>query len=113
MQAQNTGQAAPQNRPAAGRGGGIYPNYVKDDSLGFVSIFDGKTLKGWDGDPTFWRAENGEIVGETTPEKVVKLNNFLIWRAGKVKDFEVKFDYKINGTNSGFQYRSTAMPAKQ
>ena len=124
VQAQNPGQPAPQNRqpapggaqaparPATARpgGGGIYPNYVKDDSLGFVPIFDGKTLKGWDGDPTFWRAENGEIIGETTPEKVVKLNNFLIWRGGKVKDFEVKLDYKINGTNSGVQYRSTEMP---
>jgi len=109
VQAQNPGKPATQ-KPAVRRGGGIYPNYVKDDSLGFVPIFDGKTLKGWDGDPTFWRAENGEIVGETTPEKVVKLNNFLIWRNGKVKDFEVKFDYKMNGTNSGLQYRSTEMP---
>ncbi len=115
VQAQNPGQPSPQNPPAgpaaARRGsGGIYPNYVKDDSVGFVPIFDGKTLKGWDGDPTFWRVENGEIIGETTTEKVVKLNNFLIWRVGKVKDFEVKFDYKMNGTNSGFQYRSTEMP---
>jgi hypothetical protein len=31
--------------------------------------FDGKTLEGWDGDPTFWRVENGAIVGESTPEK--------------------------------------------
>ena len=42
-----------------------------DDNAGFVPIFDGKTLNGWDGDPRYWRVENGEIVGETTPEKVV------------------------------------------
>jgi hypothetical protein len=88
----------------------IYPITVKDDSLGFVTIFDGKTLDGWDGDQTFWRVENGEIVGETTPEKVVKVNNFLIWRGAKVKDFELKVDFKINGTNSGIQYRSTEIP---
>ena len=39
---------------------------------GFDSIFDGKTLKGWDGDPRFWRAENGAIVGETTADKKLK-----------------------------------------
>ena len=75
-----------------------------------MPIFDGKSLAGWDGDTTFWRAENSEIVGETTPEKVVKENNFLIWRGGTVKDFELKVDFRINGTNSGIQYRSTELP---
>lgn len=89
---------------------GIYPQYEPDDNTGFVSIFDGKTLAGWDGDTTFWRVENGEIVGETTPDKVVKLNNFLIWRGGKVKDFELKVDFKLSGTNSGIQYRSLELP---
>ncbi|MEJ6979003.1 DUF1080 domain-containing protein [Pedobacter sp. P351] len=93
-------------RPAAG----IYPATNADDNLNFVSIFDGKTLNGWDGDTTFWRAENGVIIGETTADKVVKLNNFLIWRGARVKDFELKVDFKINGTNSGIQFRSTEMP---
>ncbi len=88
----------------------IYPEYEPDDNTGFVSIFDGKTLNGWDGDTTFWRAENGAITGETTPEKVVKVNNFLIWRGGKVKDFELKVEFRLSGTNSGIQYRSTELP---
>jgi hypothetical protein len=100
-------QAAPQ---AGGGRGGVYPEYEPDDDAGFVPIFDGKTLAGWDGDTTFWRAENGEIIGETTPEKVVKTNNFLIWRAGTVKDFELKVEFKISGTNSGIQYRSVELP---
>ena len=79
-------------------------------STGFVPIFDGKTLNGWDGDPRFWRVENGEIVGETTPEKVVTQNNFLIWRGGTVRDFELKVEFRMNGTNSGIQYRSTELP---
>jgi hypothetical protein len=108
-------QAGAQPPAAPGRGGApaglsLYPEYEADDSAGFVPIFDGKTLSGWDGDMTFWRAENGEIVGETTPEKVVKENNFLIWRGGTVKDFELKVDFRINGTNSGIQYRSVEMP---
>ncbi len=95
-------------QPRAGRG--VYPATEVDDNTGFVSIFDGKSLNGWDGDQTFWRVENGEIVGETTAEKVVKTNNFLIWRGGKVRDFELKVDFRINGTNSGIQYRSIELP---
>jgi hypothetical protein len=98
------------NAQPGGRGGGIYPTYEADDNSGFVPIFDGKTLKDWDGDATFWRVENGEIVGETTAEKVVKLNNFLIWRGGTVKDFELKVEFKLSGTNSGIQYRSVELP---
>jgi len=98
--------AAPQVRPAAG----IYPETQPDDNAGFVSIFDGKTLNGWDGDTQFWRVENGEIVGETTPEKMMKQNSFLIWRGGTLKDFELKVEFRMNGTNSGIQYRSSELP---
>jgi hypothetical protein len=107
--------SAPAGQPGQlpggrGRGGGLYPALETDDTTGFVSIFDGKTLNGWDGDPRFWRVENGEIVGETTAEKVVTLNNFLIWRGGTVKDFELKVEFRMNGTNSGVQYRSVELP---
>jgi hypothetical protein len=108
------GRGTPGGQGGAGGGGRamafIYPEYEPDDNTGFVPIFDGKTLAGWDGDPTFWRVENGEIVGETTPQKVVKLNNFLIWRGGTVRDFELKVEFRLNGTNSGVQYRSVEMP---
>jgi hypothetical protein len=80
-----------------------------NDRAGFESIFDG-TLKGWDGDPTFWRAENNTIIGESTPQKVVKPNTFLIWRGGQPADFELKLDFKMNSTNSGVQVRSAEMP---
>ena len=107
-------QQAPPPAPAAGQqarpGGGLFPETEPDDAAGFVPIFDGKTLSGWDGDLTFWRAEGGAIVGETTPEKVVKVNNFLIWRGGTVKDFELKVEFRMNGTNSGIQYRSVELP---
>lgn len=89
---------------------GIYPTYQADNDTGFVPIFNGKTLEGWEGDTTFWRAEKGEIIGESTPQKVVKLNNFLIWRGGTVRDFELKADFKLGGTNSGIQYRSAEAP---
>jgi hypothetical protein len=104
------GGPGPAGQPGRGRAGGVFPETEPDDNAGFVPIFDGKTLEGWDGDPQFWRVENGEIVGETTPEKVVTLNNFLIWRGGTVRDFELKVEFRLNGTNSGIQYRSTEVP---
>jgi hypothetical protein len=100
-----------QGPPPPGKAGGVFPATEPDDTAGFVPIFDGKTLNGWDGDTTFWRVENGEIVGETTPEKVMKLNSFLIWRGEKVRDFELKVEFRLNGTNSGIQYRSTELPS--
>ncbi|MCL6507319.1 MAG: DUF1080 domain-containing protein [Bryobacteraceae bacterium] len=82
-----------------------------DDQAGFVAIFDGKSLDNWEGDPRFWRVEDGAIVGESTPEKVVERNTFLIWKGGPVADFELKLEFKLSDTaNSGVQYRSAKAP---
>jgi hypothetical protein len=104
-------QQNPQGPPrgGAGRGPGIEA-LAMDDHTGFEAIFDGKTLKGWDGDPQFWRVEEGSIIGESTTDKPVKVNTFLIWRGGQPKDFELKLEYRINSTNSGVQYRSVELP---
>ncbi len=80
-----------------------------EDRTGFESIFDG-TLKNWDGDPAFWRAENGVLIGEATKENPVKKNTFVIWRGGEPSDFELKLEYRIDSTNSGVQYRSVLLP---
>lgn len=73
----------------------------------YVEIFDGKTLNGWEGDSVYWKVENGNLVGEVTPETLLKRNTFIIWRGGTVEDFELEFQYRItrNG-NSGINYRS-------
>jgi hypothetical protein len=74
---------------------------------GFVQIFDGKTLNGWEGDPAYWRVENGSIVGEITPATLLKRNSFLIWRGGMPADFELTLEFKITKAgNSGINYRS-------
>lgn len=88
-------------------GGQVYPTPAGDDSAGFESIFDGKTMAGWEGDPAYWRVENGCLVGEITPDKLLKRNSFIIWRGGATADFELKVEYRItpNG-NSGINYRS-------
>ena len=76
----------------------------------FVSIFDGVSLDGWDGDPRFWTVEEGTITGQTTEENPTERNTFLIWRKGTVADFELKLQYRIVGHNSGIQYRSFEIP---
>lgn len=81
---------------------------VPDDNTGFTPIFDGKTLTNWDGEPGFWRVEDGAIVGETTADKKLKLNTFIIWRGGTTADFEFKAEFRLTeSANSGVQYRST------
>jgi hypothetical protein len=73
---------------------------------GFVPIFDG-TLKDWEGDPTYWRAEDGVLVGEVRPDTLLKKNSFIIWRGGELADFELKLEYRVSDHgNSGINYRS-------
>jgi hypothetical protein len=102
------------SQPPQGRGRGDGPRGADPlqlgDHTGFESIFDG-TLKEWDGDPMFWRAENGAIVGQSTPDKAVKENTFLIWRGGEPKDFELKVEFRMDSTNSGIQFRSQHLAA--
>jgi hypothetical protein len=81
---------------------------VLDDHAGFESIFDGTSLRGWDGDPAFWKAERGVIVGQSTEQNPVKQNTFLIWRGGEPADFELKVEFRMNSTNSGVQFRSSS-----
>jgi len=97
---------AAQQRGGGGRG----PNMPPVEETGFQSIFDGKTLAGWDGDPAFWRVENGALVGQTATDKQPKQNTFLIWRGGSPADFELKLDFRLTGFNSGIQFRSIELP---
>src|ERR1700693_515237 len=76
-----------------------------DDHTGYVSIFDGTTLKDWDGDPSFWHVENGAIVGVSTREHPVG-NTYIVYRGFEAKDFDLKLEIKVeNGGGSGIQYR--------
>ena len=78
---------------------------------GYVSLFDGVSLKGWDGNPKFWRVADGAIFGESTKTNPTG-NSYLVYRDMKAKDFTLKFEMKIIGKGgSGFQYRSqTGIP---
>ena len=86
-----------------------------------ISLFDGKTLDGWDFDPSMWRVEDGVITGGSTTEKIKK-NDFISTKKS-YQNFELKLKIKCSGDpktgliNSGIQIRSirdgTAMSGYQ
>ena len=84
---------------------------------GFKSIFNGKDLSGWDGIKEFWTVREGAITGQTTAEKILKTNTFLVWQGGEPANFELRLSFRLspdndkNQANSGVQYRSKVMDA--
>jgi hypothetical protein len=74
---------------------------------GFIEIFDGKTLDGWEFDPVYWRVENGSIVGEVTPSTLLKRNSFIIKKGLVLANFDLIVEYRVSARgNSGINYRS-------
>lgn len=73
---------------------------------GFVSIFNGKDLTGWSGNPRLWTVRDGAITGRTTPENCISENDFLIWTGGEPENFELRLQFRIEGGNSGIYFHS-------
>jgi hypothetical protein len=88
------------------------PALLSGAEAGFVKIFDGKDLTGWEGNPKLWSVKDGAITGQTTAENQAKGNTFLIWTNGTVADFELRCSFRLvpgdaqGFANSGIQYRS-------
>jgi len=82
---------------------------------GFHSIFNGKDLAGWEGNPRLWSVKDGAITGQTTAENPAPGNTFLIWTNGTVGDFELRCSFRLvpgdshGFANSGIQYRSKVL----
>lgn len=81
-------------------------------STDVITLFDGKSLTGWEGDPKIWRIQDGLITGGSLTE-TVKRNEFL----ATTKDFGnfiIRLKIKLTGSegflNSGFQIRSQRVP---
>ena len=57
-----------------------------------ISLFNGKSLEGWECDPLEqagdWKAVDGELLGENSGEQAS-----IIWTKQKFRDFEVELDY--------------------
>jgi acetyl esterase/lipase len=82
-----------------------------DAGKGFVSLFNGKDLTGWEGAPGLWKVEDGVVVGTCDGPGHLAHNTFLIWKEGTVRDFELRATIRLIGdNNSGIQYRSRVLP---
>ena len=77
------------------------------DADGWMALFNGRNLDGWDGDPALWSVENGAIVGSTDGHPI-KQNTFLIHKQ-PFADFILKAEVKLRNHNSGIQFRSVRL----
>jgi len=86
---------------------------AEKDADGYVSLFDGKTLKGWHKNPQRighgtggdWKVEEGVIVGQQDPP--ASGNGGILLTDETFGDFEVVLDLKPDwGVDSGFFIRS-------
>lgn len=76
-----------------------------------VSLFDGKTFAGWEGDTAkTFRIEGGAIVGGTLKEKIPQ-NEFLC-TTKNYKNFDLRLKFKLvgDGANAGVQFRTKRIP---
>ena len=80
------------------------------DETGFVSLFDGKTLAGWEGNEKAFRVENGAIVAGSLDENIP--NNEFLCTTKEYGDFELRLEAKLEGKgeNAGIQFRSKRVP---
>jgi hypothetical protein len=80
---------------------------------GFVAMFNGTDLTGWDGLEGFWSVKDGVISGAETKEHPAP-QTFLIYK-DKFSDFEMHYKYKFATPkgNSGVQFRSKVQNEKQ
>lgn len=104
---------APSAQPGRGaaRPGGFREPDPRDfsDHSGYISLFDGKDLKGWEGDPSVWSVQDGAITGVTTLQH--RAHTYLVYRGLQAKDFDLKLEIKAVGGGTGIQYRSlTGIP---
>jgi hypothetical protein len=84
-----------------------------DVNSGWVSLFNGSTLEGWDGRSDIWKVEDGAITGQTLagPSSVTD-TTYIFWKGGEPADFELKAEIRTEGSfvNSGIVYRGFIQP---
>jgi hypothetical protein len=78
---------------------------------GFISMFNGQDLTGWEGAPDWWAVRDGILTSESTPEKPCQQSHYLYWKGGTPANFELRCFWRITGSaNSGIQFRSEKRP---
>ncbi|MCH7729830.1 MAG: DUF1080 domain-containing protein [Planctomycetes bacterium] len=83
---------------------------VSAEEGGFSSLFDGKTLKGWEGNEAMFHIEKQAIVGGSLKNRIPR-NEFLC-TTREYEDFELRLSAKLvgKGNNAGIQFRSRRIP---
>jgi type 1 glutamine amidotransferase len=71
---------------------------------GFVSIFNGKDLTGWDADAG-WTVHDGILVG--TPPPGAATGSTCVWRAGELDDFELVAQVRLAGAKAAIGIRGS------
>jgi len=99
-------------RPDKSPGLGKEMKKLKKDKDGFISMFNGKDLKGWDALPRFWSVKDGLIDCVEGPEPGDNIQSNLIWIDSQKHpekyanvEFHVQYRWLSNGGNSGVQVR--------
>ena len=81
-------------------GSQVSPLAAADDEAGFVAIFDGKSLDGWQGSTKGYQAKDGVLI---CPKK----GGGKIFSNKKYDDFVLRFDFKLTpGANNGLGVRT-------
>jgi hypothetical protein len=88
----------------------VHDGWAADVEEGFVSLFDGQTFRGWEGNRDVFRIEDGAIVGGNLKERIPR-NEFLCTEK-EFGDFELRLQFKLlgEGANAGVQIRSRRVP---
>jgi len=81
-----------------------------EEADGFIVMFNGENLDGWEGKPGWWYVEDGAITSESTPTKPCSTAHYLMWRGGMPGDFDLRLEFRLLGGNSGIQFRSRELP---
>lgn len=82
------------------------------ETAGFVPLFNGKDLTGWEGDTSLWTVRDGMIVGESSG---LDHNDFLATEAS-FGDFVLKLSFRMTGgedANSGIMFRAERIPGHE
>lgn len=82
----------------------------KREDDGFVSLFDGKTFDGWEGNLKHFRIEEDAIVAGSLTERIP--NNEFLCTKKEYENFELRLQAKLvgKGDNAGIQFRSQRIP---
>ena len=84
------------------------PAAAAEAEEGFVPLFNGKDLTGWEGNAKLWIVEDGMLIGRSSG---IRHNDFLA-TTKTFGDFVLRFQVRlVNGKgNSGVQFRSKRVP---